>query len=506
MRHSRVRRVGALLVGLAFVAASCGSDEEESGSTGTAAAPVTTVAAATTEAAADTTEAAADTTEAAADTTEAAADTTEAAADTTEAAADTTEGESDTTAAAGGDDSALAGMKGTTPLVELSEDFKERLNNTEAAAATPLNETYNYAAETYDAIVLIALAAEQAGTDGSAMANEIVDLTKDGEKCTDFVSCMEIVTAGGDVDYDGFSGPITMNGNGEPLEASYGVLTFGEGNVIDDELTTYVTASAPKSAELPLATAEVEREGDNVLKIGSILPETGSLAFLAPPEFAAAELAVNDINEAGGVLGNPVEFFPGDSGDTSTDTASQTVDRLLGEDVDAIIGAASSSVSLTVIDKITAAGVIQFSPANTSLTLVDYPDKGLYFRNAPPDDLQGNVVAQLVADDGNSSAYILALDDAYGTSLATVVEEGLTAAGVEVLGVKIYDPKATGFDAEVDEIVAADPDAVVLITFDEGSRVLKTMVEKGVGPQDKAVYGVDGNMGNALGENFNAGK
>ena len=54
--------------------------------------------------------------------------------------------------------------------------------------------------------------------------------------------------------------------------------------------------------------------------------------------------------------------------------------------------------------------------------------------------------------------------------------------------------------------MAADPDAVVLITFDEGSRVLKTMVEKGVGPQDKAVYGVDGNMGNALGENFNAGK
>ena len=56
------------------------------------------------------------------------------------------------------------------------------------------------------------------------------------------------------------------------------------------------------------------------LKIGSILPQTGSLAFLAPPEFAAAELAIDDINEAGGVLGDPVEFFPGDSGDTSTDT------------------------------------------------------------------------------------------------------------------------------------------------------------------------------------------
>jgi ABC-type branched-subunit amino acid transport system substrate-binding protein len=256
----------------------------------------------------------------------------------------------------------------------------------------------------------------------------------------------------------------------------------------------------------PLAATEATRKGDGVLKIGSILPQTGSLAFLAPPEFAGAELAVNDINAAGGALGKPVEFVPGDSGDTSTDIASQEVDRLLGVNVDAIIGAASSSVSLTVIDKITAAGVVQFSPANTSLKLVDYPDKGLYFRNAPPDDLQGNVIAQLVADDGNSSAYILALDDAYGTSLAAVVGDALTAAGVKVLGSKIYDPKATSFDGEVDEIASLDPDAIILITFDEGSRILKTMVEKGIGPQNKAVYGCDGNMGNALGTAFNAGK
>ena len=212
------------------------------------------------------------------------------------------------------------------------------------------------------------------------------------------------------------------------------------------------------------------------------------------------------VNAAGGVLGKPVEYVQGDSGDTSTDTASVTVDRLLGESVDAIIGAASSSVSLTVVDKITAAGVIQFSPANTSLKFSTYDDKGLYFRDAPPDDLQGSVLAELIAGDGNASAYILALDDAYGTSLATVVGEVLAASGVTVLGTKIYDPAATTFDAEVGEIVAANPDAIVLITFDEGSRILRTMVEQGIGPKVKKVYGVDGNMGNALGENFDSGK
>ena len=463
MQKSQVRRAGALLVGLTLVVAACGSDNN-SGASDTTAAATETTAAATPE-------------------------TTAAATETTAAAA-----------AAG---SELKGMKGTTPLVKLSDDFKTKLGTTPSGAGLT---DYNYAGETYDAIVVIALAAEMAKTDGSALADQIVGITKDGEKCTDFPSCLTIIKAGGDPDYDGQSGPITMNGNGEPLEASYGVLQFGEGNKLDDALTTYITASAPDSAVKPLTTTDVPRTGDGVLKIGGLLPQTGSLAFLGAPEFAGAELAIADINAAGGVLGKDVVWSPGDSGDTSTDIASQTTDRLLGEGVDAIIGAASSSVSLTVIDKITAAGVVQFSPANTSLKLVDYPDHSLYFRDAPPDDLQGNVIAQLVADDGNGSAYILALDDAYGTSLADVVEAGLTAAGVEVLGKKIYDPKATSFDAEVDEIVAADPDAIVLITFDEGSRLLKTMVEKGIGPTAKAVYGCDGNIGNALGDNFNAGK
>ena len=97
---------------------------------------------------------------------------------------------------------------------------------------------------------------------------------------------------------------------------------------------------------------EGTRDGDGVLTIGTLLPQTGSLAFLGPPEFAGFDLAVEEINAAGGVLGKPVVGIEGDSGDTSTDTASQTVDRLLAENVDAIIGAASSGVTLTVIDKI----------------------------------------------------------------------------------------------------------------------------------------------------------
>ena len=206
------------------------------------------------------------------------------------------------------------------------------------------------------------------------------------------------------------------------------------------------------------------------------------------------------------MLGTPVEFVRGDSGDTSTDTATQTVDRLLGENVDAIIGAASSSVTLTVIDKIVGAGVVQFSPANTSKKLSTYDDKGLYFRNAPSDILQGQLLGELIVEDGNATVGILALDDDYGTGLAEDATKALEEGGAEVVKTIVYDPQASGFDAEVQEMKGEDPDAILLVGFDESSRVLATMIEQGIGPADKAVYGVDGNMGNALGENFDAGK
>ena len=174
--------------------------------------------------------------------------------------------------------------------------------------------------------------------------------------------------------------------------------------------------------------------------------------------------------------------------------------------MDAIVGAASSAVTLTVIDKITAAGVVLFSPANTSNKLSTYADKGLYFRDAPPDVLQGSLIGQIVTDEGNSSAYILALNDAYGTSLADVVEATLKKNGVKVVGKKIYDPAAATFTAEVGDIKAQNPDAVVMIAFDEGSKILRTAVESGIGPKVKKWYTSDGDIGNALGENFDGGK
>ena len=257
------------------------------------------------------------------------------------------------------------------------------------------------------------------------------------------------------------------------------------------------TTTEPKAkAKASSSSAPAGAKGDGTLKIGTLLPQTGSLAFLGPPEFAGVDLALKDINDAGGVNGKNVEKVDSDSGDTSTDTASQSVDRLLSNEVDAIIGAASSSVTLSVLDKVVGAGVLQVSPANTSDELTNFDDKGLYFRTAPPDVLQGRVLGDLILADGNSTVGILALQDSYGTGLAASTEKSITGGGGEVVKTVVYDPKAASFSTEVGQIKAADPEAIAIIAFDETKKIIPELIKQGIGPDTKRIYFVDGNLAN----------
>jgi branched-chain amino acid transport system substrate-binding protein len=246
----------------------------------------------------------------------------------------------------------------------------------------------------------------------------------------------------------------------------------------------------PKSSD---SSQPAGAKGDGELVIGTLLPQTGSLAFLGPPEFAGVDLAIKEINDAGGVNGKPVKKFDSDSGDTSTETASQSVDRLISNKVDAIVGAASSSVSLSVIDKIVGNGTLQISPANTSVELTDYDDKGLYFRTAPPDTLQGRVLGDLILADGNSTVGILALQDSYGTGLAENAIKNIESGGGQVVEKVFYDPKASSFSTEVGKIKAADPEAIAVISFEEFNKILPELEKQGIGPADKKIYMVDGN-------------
>jgi branched-chain amino acid transport system substrate-binding protein len=262
------------------------------------------------------------------------------------------------------------------------------------------------------------------------------------------------------------------------------------------------TGSEPTASESPEMSEEPVPQGDGTLHVGTLLPQTGDLAFLGPPEFAGVDAAIADINAAGGVLGKEVTQTKADSGDGTPDIAGAQVDKLLADNADVVIGAAASGVSLSVINKITDAGVAQFSPANTSPSFDD-PETDpneLYFRTAPSDVLQGAVLSNLVIEDGHSNVAILARQDSYGELLANQTEQGLTGGGATVAAKILYSADATNYTAEINEVAATKPDAVVLIAFNETTKIIPQMIAKGIGPKDVQVYFVDGNTADYSGE------
>ncbi len=381
------------------------------------------------------------------------------------------------------DQGALAGMRGTTPLTDLQDDFEKRLLEVDKAL-----KDFNYAGESYDAVIISALAAETGrSSKGTEIGKYINAVTAGGEKCTDYKACLALVKAGKDVDYDGVTGPLSFTDAGEPARASFGILQFGTDNKLDTAKTEFVLAGDEANASTKTVTAPPQTQAfaGGPLKIGTLLPQTGSLAFLGPPEFAGVELAKRDVNAATGVGGQPVTVLNGDSSDAATDIASGTVDKHLQAGVAVIIGAASSSVSLKVIDKITSAGVVEISPANTSDKFTTYNDKGLYFRTAPPDTLQARALADAIIQDGAKKLGILVLNDAYGTGLADNLVKNLEAAGIKSDSIvkKIYDPKATDFSSEIGAVKQLNPDGVVVIGFDESATIIKQLNEQAIGPK-----------------------
>ncbi|MGA8209360.1 MAG: ABC transporter substrate-binding protein [Nocardioidaceae bacterium] len=253
------------------------------------------------------------------------------------------------------------------------------------------------------------------------------------------------------------------------------------------------SASSSDSSSAPSSSAPAK--GDGTLTIGTLLPQTGDLAFLGPPEFAGVQTAIDDINAAGGVLGKDVVQVKADSGDGTPDIAGAQTDKLLDANADVVVGAASSSVSLSVIDKITGAGVVQFSPANTSPALDDAntDPKNLYFRTAPSDVLQGAVMANTLIEDGRNNVAILARQDSYGELLAGQIEKGIKGKGGGIATKQLYSADATNYTAEVNKVAAVKPDALVLVAFDETKKIIPQLIAKGVGPADIPIYFVDGN-------------
>jgi len=232
--------------------------------------------------------------------------------------------------------------------------------------------------------------------------------------------------------------------------------------------------------------------GGAQLVIGRVLPDTGPLAFLGPPMIQGAKLAIADINGAGGVNGKDVKFLEGDEGETPQ-TARESVTRLLGEGANVIVGAAASGSIQEFIQNLSDQKVPECSGSSTSPAFTDQKNADFFFRTVPPDEAVAPIIADTVIADGKQKVTIVARADDYGKALGDLVKTNLTDAGATVGDLVTYDPEADTFTSEVDKVVAQSPEAVVLISFDEGAQLVAGMLEKGITPDQ--LYGSDGVFG-----------
>jgi ABC-type branched-subunit amino acid transport system substrate-binding protein len=379
----------------------------------------------------------------------------------------------------------LEGMKGTAPMVQLSQDFLSRLY-----AVEPGLKDLLFAGETYDAVVIAAIAAQLAGTtDPKQIAKQINGVTTGADKCSKPADCLALAKAGRDPAYRGATVRNGLTSVGEPSTASYGVFHFGPNNLLDNGKTEFLNTGNEGNAttEQPAKPAAVNPKSNGApLVLGGLLPQEGGLAFAYPPMIAGARLAVKEINEAGGVLGQPVVWKDGNDF-TDPQKALTTVAKHKADGVHVIIGAGGSGISLGVLPQVVSAGMVMISPSNTAAKLTTTDDGGLYFRTAPSDLLQARALADVMLRDGITKICIVARKDAYGEGLMTGVQKELAAAGVTAVQTFTYDVGENGMvakheevDGVVQQITAAQPQGVLVIGFEESAEVILGLAKAGV--------------------------
>lgn len=217
------------------------------------------------------------------------------------------------------------------------------------------------------------------------------------------------------------------------------------------------------------------------LKVGVLMPFTGDLSDFGPSLFNAVELAANQINEAGGVNGSPIEIVQGDSA-TAPQQSVEEARRLIEiEGVSALIGPAGSGTTLQVAESVTVpASVLQISPSATTNALTTLEDNDFFFRTTIADSAQGVVMAEVAATLGYESVCTLYLNNAYGQGLSATFTGAFTAGGGTVTAEVPHESEQASFSSEIGVCTEAGPDALVAISYPESMGVyLREAIESG---------------------------
>jgi len=214
------------------------------------------------------------------------------------------------------------------------------------------------------------------------------------------------------------------------------------------------------------------------LKIGALMPMTGDLQAYGEADLKGVEFALEQINAAGGVNGEPVEMVIADT-QTTPQAGVDAAQKLVNVDgVHAIVGALSSGVTIPVARTVSSREAIaQISNASTSPTITGLSDDDFLFRTVPSDSYQGVALADLVTEKGVSNVSILYVNNDYGQGLADAFTK---AFGGEVSASIAFEQGQASYRGELQRAASGGAQALVLIGYPEtGSVILRQSLEGG---------------------------
>ncbi|MEQ8305200.1 MAG: ABC transporter substrate-binding protein [Hoeflea sp.] len=210
------------------------------------------------------------------------------------------------------------------------------------------------------------------------------------------------------------------------------------------------------------------------VKIGVILGFTGPIESLTPGMAASGELAMKEVSESGNFLdGSTVTPVRGDSTCVDSAAASAAAERLITSDnVSAIFGADCSGVTGAVLQNVARPnGIVMISPSATSPALSDAEDDGLFFRTAPSDARQGEVLAEVLTDKGVKSAALTYTNNDYGKGLAESIKANAEAAGITITIDSSHEDGKGDYSAEVGALAQAGGDVLIVAGYlDQGGK------------------------------------
>ncbi|TWI87468.1 amino acid/amide ABC transporter substrate-binding protein, HAAT family (TC 3.A.1.4.-) [Roseibium hamelinense] len=219
------------------------------------------------------------------------------------------------------------------------------------------------------------------------------------------------------------------------------------------------------------------------VKIGLLGGVSGPIAAMAPAMIDAAQLAISQVNDQGGILdGETLVGVVGDSAcnpQGGTDAATKAVNI---EGVTAIVGPHCSGAVLAAAGSVTVpAGVTMVTPSGTSPEITGLDDNGMVFRTVPSDDYQGRALARTLREQGYEKVAVAYINNDYGTGLANAFKGEFEAQGGQIAGFAAHEDGKASYRSNLADLSSGGADTLVIFDYGDGTglTILRQALENG---------------------------